>query len=87
MRLLQGQRVRIALSSGAEFEGAFAGANDSSCSLRMVQQKKLPGGSVANGNKREEPNMTFQRKDMSSAAAIGGNAKAQNGEDPHNPSF
>ncbi|KAJ2906260.1 LsmAD domain-containing protein [Zalerion maritima] len=77
----EGQRARITLTSGAEFEGVFAGATESGCNLRMVQQKKLPGGNITNGTKRDEQsqNMTFQRKDIASASLASGNARPQNG--------
>lgn len=88
-QLFQGQRVRISLKSGAEFEGIYANnqADPSSFYLRMVQQRRLPG-EMANGtNKREQSSMTFSRKDVSDARSVGGNqnkneGKPQNGMTP-----
>ncbi|KAJ9149293.1 PAB1-binding protein 1 [Pleurostoma richardsiae] len=84
--LREGQRVRITLATGAEFEGIYANnpSDSSSCYLKMVQQKKLPGDTANGASKREQPSMSFQRKDITDARVIGGNAakgdgKTQNG--------
>ncbi|KAK4102566.1 hypothetical protein N658DRAFT_423235 [Parathielavia hyrcaniae] len=77
--LREGQRVRIALTSGAEFEGVYSnGPDPSSCRLSMVQQKKLPSSAeIANGAaKREQPNMSFQRSEIADARVISSNAKS-----------
>ncbi len=49
--------MRITLASGAEFEGIYASnpTDPSSCSLRMVQQRKLPNsGDMTNGSGRRD---------------------------------
>ncbi|KAH8842081.1 hypothetical protein MCOR07_007026 [Pyricularia oryzae] len=80
--LREGQRARITLNSGAEFEGIYAQnqADPSSFFLRMVQRRKGPGD-MANGSaKREEPTMTFSRKDVSEARNTGGNVTNKDGK-------
>ena len=76
--------MRITLSSGAEFEGIFANhpTDSSSCSLKMVQQRKLPNsGDITNGSsRREQANMSFQRKDIADARVISGNAGKPEGK-------
>lgn len=84
--LREGQRVRITLNTGAEFEGTFAGASELSCNLRMVQQKKVPGGNSTNGAKSTET-MTFQRKDIVSATVTGGNQKTDMKSSNGRPGF
>jgi len=79
---LQGQRVRIVLHNGAEFEGIYNnGPDPTSCRLTMVQQKKLPNSSdAANGpNRREQSTMTFQRKDIAEARVVPGNVNKSDG--------
>jgi PAB1-binding protein PBP1 len=80
--LREGQRVRIVLTSGAEFEGAYSnGPEPSCCRLSMVQQKN-----TTNGPRREQPAMTIQRKDIADARVVAGNNKndgrAPNGNRP-----
>lgn len=73
----QGQRVRIVLTSGAEFEGVYGnGPEPTSCRLTSVQQKKLPtSAEITNAtNRREQPAMTFQRKDIAEARVVPGNS-------------
>lgn len=70
---VQGQRVRIIVTGGVEFEGIFSHLTNFTCHLRMVQPKK--GSSESNGvNKREYPTMSFQKKDISDARVMGGNS-------------
>lgn len=81
--LAQGQRVRITLASGAEFEGTYNnGADPTTCRLTMVQQKKLPNSAdIANGtNRREQATMSFQRKEILEARVIAGNAGKPDGK-------
>jgi hypothetical protein len=78
----QGQRVRIILTSGDEFEGTFSnGPEPTSCRLTMVQQKKLANSAdIANGPaRREQPAMTFQRKDIADARVVSGNTAKNDG--------
>jgi len=83
----QGQRVRVTLTSGAEYEGIYAHSqpDGSSFVLRMVQQRKATGD-IANGTaRREQSNMSFQRKDVVDGRTIGNNSnkvdgKVQNGK-------
>ncbi|GAB1312890.1 poly(A)-binding protein binding protein [Madurella fahalii] len=80
--LREGQRVRIVLASGAEFEGTYSnGPEPTSCRLTMVQQKKLPNSSdIANGPaRREQTAMTFQRKEITEARVVSGNATKNDG--------
>ncbi|KAK4186115.1 PAB1-binding protein 1 [Podospora australis] len=82
--LREGQRVRITLVSGAEFEGTYYnnGSDSSSCRLSQVFQKKLPNSAeIANGaNRREQNQMTIQRKDIMDARVISGNAGRNDGK-------
>lgn len=74
--------MRIVLASGAEFEGTYSnGPEPTSCRLTMVQQKKAPNSSdIANGPaRREQAAMTFQRKDITEARVISGNAPKNDG--------
>ncbi|KAL2127780.1 hypothetical protein VTI74DRAFT_10175 [Chaetomium olivicolor] len=76
--LREGQRVRIVLTSGAEFEGIYSnGPEPTSCRLSMVQQKKAPNSAdVTNGfNRKEQPTMTFQRKEITEARVVPNTAK------------
>ena len=81
----QGQRVRIVLTSGAEFEGTYSnGSEPTSCRLSMVQQKKQSNNSadITNGSARRESTMTIQRKDIADARVVAGNnTKNMNGTD------
>ncbi|KAK3946466.1 hypothetical protein QBC46DRAFT_6096 [Diplogelasinospora grovesii] len=84
--LREGQRVRITLASGAEFEGTYANSPESStCRLTMVQQKKLPhAADITNGTARkEQPTMSFQRKDIADARVLPGNAGRSDGKAPN----
>ncbi|ORY64333.1 uncharacterized protein BCR38DRAFT_485491 [Pseudomassariella vexata] len=76
--LAEGQRVRITLINGAEFEGILSTSTSSSCHLRMVQQNKHTADAT-NGSHKSEllPNMSFRKKDMSETRAM--TVKAQNG--------
>ncbi|KAI9739398.1 MAG: hypothetical protein M1818_005086 [Claussenomyces sp. TS43310] len=63
----EGFNVRITLDSGAEFEGTYSCHTDSTYTLKMVQQKKLPASSASNGatkSNKEQPSMSFQKKDV-----------------------
>ncbi|KAK4153187.1 hypothetical protein C8A00DRAFT_15568 [Chaetomidium leptoderma] len=76
--LREGQRVRIVLTSGAEFEGTYSnGPEPTSCRLSMVQQKKLPSSTdITNGPpRRDQPTMTIQRKEIADARAVSNNTK------------
>ncbi|KAL2264372.1 hypothetical protein VTK26DRAFT_5798 [Humicola hyalothermophila] len=73
--LREGQRVRIVLTSGAEFEGTYGnGSEPTSCRLTMVQQKKLPTSAdiSTSTSRREQSAMTFQRKDIAEARVVPG---------------
>ena len=80
--------MRVILASGVEHEGCVYAHNPtepSSCHLRMVQQKKFAGENSNGTPKREQANMSFQRKDASDARVASGNGnrmdgKTQNGE-------
>lgn len=67
--------MKITLDSGAEFEGTYASGSDSSYTLRMVQQKKLPNsGDMSNGNTkigREQASVSFQKKDVADIHVMG----------------
>lgn len=79
----QGQRVRIILASGAEFEGTYNnGADPTTCRLTMVQQKKLPNSAdIANGaNRREQATMSFQKKEIVEARVLSGNTGKPDGK-------
>ncbi|KAL8283039.1 hypothetical protein RB597_010427 [Gaeumannomyces tritici] len=85
--LREGQRVRISLNTGAEFEGIYANnqADPSTFFLRMVQQRRI-AGDMANGANKPQ-NMTISRKDVADARPVGGNAnkndaKTANGNRP-----
>ena len=85
----QGQRVRLVLASGAELEGIYNnGPEPTTCRLSMVQQKKLPNSAdTANGpSRREQPNMTIQRKDIADARAVAGNNGKNDGKAPNGAS-
>ncbi|KAH6621443.1 hypothetical protein B0J18DRAFT_227411 [Chaetomium sp. MPI-SDFR-AT-0129] len=76
--LREGQRVRITLTSGAEFEGTYSnGADAASCRLSMVQQKKSSNSTdLTNGSGRtEQSTMTLQRKDIADARVLSNNNK------------
>jgi hypothetical protein len=76
---VQGQRVRIVLTSGAEFEGVYSnGSEPASCRLSMVQQKN-----TSNGPRREQPAMTIQRKDIADARVVAGNNNKNDGRAPN----
>ncbi len=46
----------------------------------MVQQKKVPNsGDIPNG-RQEQPNMSFQRKDITDARALSGNTGKADGK-------
>ncbi|KAL2265758.1 hypothetical protein VTJ83DRAFT_6858 [Remersonia thermophila] len=83
--LREGQRVRIVLHSGAEYEGIYSnGPDPASCRLSQVQQKKAPHSpdAATNGsNRRDQSTMTIQRKDIADAraAAAGKNEGRSNG--------
>jgi len=82
----QGQRVRIVLTSGAEFEGIYSNGTDpTSCRLSMVQQKKLPNSTdISNGSsRREQPTMTIQRKEIADARVVAGNNTKNDGKAPN----
>ncbi len=82
----QGQRVRLVLTSGAELEGIYNnGPEPTSCRLSMVQQKKLPNpADSGNGSsRREQPNMTIQRKDIADARVVAGNNGKNDGKAPN----
>ncbi|KAL2024312.1 hypothetical protein VTK56DRAFT_8794 [Thermocarpiscus australiensis] len=84
--LREGQRVRIVLTSGAEFEGIYSnGPEPTSCRLTMVQQKKLPNSAdITNGSaRREQPAMTFQRKEIADARVVSGNTTKNDGRAPN----
>ncbi|KAK0613624.1 hypothetical protein B0T14DRAFT_282548 [Immersiella caudata] len=75
--LREGQRVRITLASGAEFEGTWNnGPEPTSCRLTLVSQKKLPNSAdIVNGaGRREQATMSFQRKEITEARVLPGNA-------------
>jgi len=82
----QGHGARTTVSRGAEHEGVHASGQPDSTSfvLRMVQSRK-PTGDIANGTaKRDQPGMSFQRKDAADGRPVGGNpnkgdSKIQNG--------
>ncbi|KAK5661562.1 hypothetical protein OQA88_11470 [Cercophora sp. LCS_1] len=81
--LREGQRVRITLSSGAEFEGTWNnGPEPTSCRLSMVQQTKLPNSAdISNGSlRREQASMSFQRKEIVDARVIPGNSAKGDGK-------
>lgn len=69
---LQGQRVRITLANGSEFEGTYANTQDpNTCRLTTVTQKKLPNSAEMNGAPRKEQGtMTFQKKDIVDAGPL-----------------
>ncbi|KAL1836156.1 hypothetical protein VTJ49DRAFT_5491 [Mycothermus thermophilus] len=82
--LREGQRVRIVLHSGAEYEGIYSnGPDPASCRLSQVQQKKFPNSpDTTNGsNRRDQSTMTIQRKDIADArvVAAGKNEGRSNG--------
>ncbi|KAL2167753.1 hypothetical protein VTG60DRAFT_849 [Thermothelomyces hinnuleus] len=84
--LREGQRVRIVLTSGAEFEGTYAnGPDPATCRLSMVQQKKPPNSAdFTNGSsRREQPTMTIQRKDIADARVLSGNNAKNDGRIPN----
>lgn len=67
----QGQKVRIVLHSGAEFEGIYSnGPDPASCRLSQVQQKKPSNSTEANGSNKTQSTMTIQRKDIADARAV-----------------
>jgi hypothetical protein len=72
---MQGLRLKITLDNEAEFEGTYASGSDSSYTLRMVQQKKLPNsGDMSNGNAkmgREQASMSFPKKDVADIHVMG----------------
>ncbi|KAK0705426.1 hypothetical protein B0H67DRAFT_649755 [Lasiosphaeris hirsuta] len=81
--LREGQRVRITLASGAEFEGTYNnGPESTSCRLTMVQQKKSPNSAdITNGAGRsQQSTMSFQRKDIIDARVLTGNAGKVDGK-------
>ncbi|KAK4197943.1 putative PAB1-binding protein [Triangularia verruculosa] len=80
--LREGQRVRITISSGAEFEGTYSNGPDSSnFRLTNVQQKKLPNSAeLANGARREQTQMMVQKKDVMEARVVPGNAGKNDGK-------
>ncbi|KAK1829281.1 hypothetical protein QBC39DRAFT_136555 [Podospora conica] len=81
--LREGQRVRITLSTGAEFEGVYNnGTEPTTCRLTMVQQKKLPNSAdITNGAKRrEQATMSFQRKEITEARVLPGNGGKADGK-------
>ena len=69
---LQGQRVRITLANGSEFEGTYANAQDpNTCRLTTVTQKKLPNSADMNGaSRKEQGTMTFQKKEIVDARPL-----------------
>jgi hypothetical protein len=74
------------LTSGAEFEGIYSnGPEPTSCRLSMVQQKKLPNSAeISNGpSRREQPVMTFQRKEIAEARVVTGNNAKNDGRSPN----
>ncbi|KAL2160813.1 hypothetical protein VTH06DRAFT_1010 [Thermothelomyces fergusii] len=84
--LREGQRVRIVLTSGAEFEGTYAnGPDPATCRLSMVQQKKPPSSTdFTNGSsRREQATMTIQRKDIADARVLSGNNAKNEGRIPN----
>lgn len=75
--------MRITLASGAEFEGTYNnGPEPTSCRLTMVSQKKLPNSAdIQNGaGRREQPTMSFQRKEITEARVLPGNASKGDGK-------
>ncbi|KAK0747461.1 hypothetical protein B0T21DRAFT_279548 [Apiosordaria backusii] len=81
--LREGQRVRITISSGAEFEGTYSnGPDSSSFRLTNVLQKKLPNSAeLANGaSRREQAQMMVQKKDVMDARVVPGNAGKNDGK-------
>ncbi|KAL2117189.1 hypothetical protein VTJ04DRAFT_9357 [Mycothermus thermophilus] len=69
--LREGQKVRIVLHSGAEFEGIYSnGPDPASCRLSQVQQKKPSNSTQANGSNKTQSTMTIQRKDIADARAV-----------------
>lgn len=89
MKPKQGQRVRLVLTSGAELEGIYNnGPEPTTCRLSMVQQKKLPNSAdSANGpSRRDQPNMTIQRKDIADARVVAGNSGKNDGKAPNGAS-
>ncbi|KAK0634480.1 hypothetical protein B0T17DRAFT_7631 [Bombardia bombarda] len=81
--LREGQRVRIVLATGAEFEGTCASSPDTATfRLNMVQQKKLPNSAeIANGaGRREQAMMSFQRKEIIDARVISSNQAKNDGK-------
>ncbi|KAK4236043.1 hypothetical protein C8A03DRAFT_45893 [Achaetomium macrosporum] len=84
--LREGQRVRLVLTSGAEFEGIYSnGSEPTSCRLSMVQQKKLANSAeITNGPpRREQPVMTFQRKEIVEARVVSNNTSKNDGRAPN----
>ncbi|KAK3321172.1 hypothetical protein B0T19DRAFT_260357 [Cercophora scortea] len=84
--LREGQRVRITLATGAEFEGTYASGPDAvTCRLNMVQQKKLPNSAeITNGaGRKEQSNMSFQRKEIVEARVVSGNPGRTDGKAPN----
>ena len=77
IRLAQGQKVRITLATGAEFEGIYAnGADSATCRLTMVTQRKTPNSNdIINGTgRRDQPQaMSFQRKEITEARVMPSN--------------
>ena len=69
---LQGQRVRITLANGSEFEGTYANTQDpNTCRLTSVTQKKLPNSAEMNGaSRKEQGTMTFQKKEIMDARPL-----------------
>ncbi|KAL2149700.1 hypothetical protein VTH82DRAFT_8352 [Thermothelomyces myriococcoides] len=84
--LREGQRVRLVLTSGAEFEGTYAnGPDPATCRLSMVQQRKPPNSAdFTNGSsRREQSTMTIQRKDIADARVLSGNNAKNEGRIPN----
>lgn len=72
--LREGQRVRIVLTSGAEFEGTYNnGPEPASCRLSMVQQKKAPNSADTTSKREQQSTMTIQRKDIADARVVPAN--------------
>ncbi|KAK3490483.1 uncharacterized protein B0T23DRAFT_162917 [Neurospora hispaniola] len=70
--LREGQRVRITLANGSEFEGTYANTQDpNTCRLTTVTQKKLPNSAEMNGaSRKEQGTMTFQKKEIVDARPL-----------------
>lgn len=71
----QGQRVRLILNNGAEYEGTYANnpANPDSCYLKMVQQKKGQDATEIRNGAGTEANMSFQRSQIADARPLANN--------------